>query len=224
MNDDLHRVTKLCIGWPWQPPMCWTKVMDNYLSIERPQNSFWVRGGGGTTARRHIEICEKGQEAGASHILILGADQIHPIDMIPRLIKRVEEDKCDVISASIPANGKPGKLRYFQRSGWVRSRSENRLVNLDVSKGELQKIATIGSGVLMFPTVALDDMMKPWFKDFCDPETLEFSGITDTEFVTALAFSTKMKIWVDTTIDVKHLLPMEVDGSFEERFNDWNTD
>ena len=220
MNNDLYQVTKLCIGWPWQPPMLWSKVVDNYLSLERPQNSFWVRGNGDCPARRHIDICEKAQEAGASHILILGADQIHPIDMIPRLIKRVEEDKCDVISASIPANGIAGKAKSFQRTGWIRDGTK--LVHLDPSAGDLQETATIGSGVLMFPTIALDSMMKPWFKDFRDPETLKFKGMTDSEFVLALAFCTKMKIWVDTTIDVKHLLPMEVDGSFEERFKDWN--
>lgn len=222
MNNDLHQVTKLCIGWPWEPPMIWTKVMDNFLSLERPQNSFWVRGEGWCPARRHIDICEKGQEAGASHILILGSDQIHPIDIIPRLIKRVEEDKCDVISASIPANGNVGKLRWFQRTGWVKDGYETAILN--PSKGELQEIATIGSGVLMFPTVALDSMPQPWFRDFCDPETLKFKGMTDTEFVTALAWSNKMKIWVDTTIEVRHLIPMEVDNTFEERFNDWNCD
>jgi len=220
MSDDLHQVKKLCIGWLWQPPMVWSKVMENFLSLERPQNSFWVRGEGDCSARRHIEVCEKARKGGASHVLLLGADQIHPTDMIPRLIKRVEEDKCDVISASIPCNGNSKDSKWFQRNGWKLDGTD--CVSIDPSDGELQEIAIIGSGVLMFPTVALDLMTQPWFKDFRDPFTLKCKNMADTEFVNALTWSTKMKIWVDMTIEVRHLLPMEVDNTFEERFKDWN--
>ncbi len=221
---DDHRVTKLCIGWNWQPPTIWTSVVNNFLTLQRPENSFWVRGDGWCSAKRHIHSCEKGIAGGASHVLFVGSDQIHPIDMIPRLISRVEQDGCDVISALVPMHGYSKKARYFQRTAWVQNES-GKLGDwdlIDPNKGDLQRITGIGSGVLMFPVSALRKVQKPWFKEHFDPITYERIGCMDTEFVHRLELEGGLKPWVDTTIKVKHWIPFPVDETFEKRFEDWN--
>jgi len=222
--DDLHRVTKLCIGWPWQPPTMWTRITNNYLSLQRPENSFWVRGLGWCPARRHIDICEKAISGEASHLLIIGADQIHPKDMIPRLIARIEDNGCDVISVPIPTNGNTDKIKYFQKCAWVQNKS-GKLGEwdlIDLSKGDLQQIKSIGSGVLMFPVSALNQIRKPWFKEHFDPLTYKRISCMDIEFAYRLECDAGLKVWTDTTIKVNHWIPFEVDETFEKRFEDWN--
>ena len=224
--DDLHQVTRLCIGWPWQPPTIWSKVVNNYLSLQRPENSFWVRGLGWCPARRHIEVCEKAIAGDASHILFVGSDQIHAIDMIPRLIARIEQDGCDVIAALVPLHGHSDKVRYFQRTAWVQNKS-GKLGDwdlIDPSKGDLQQIKSIGSGVLMFPVSALSQIQKPWFKECFDPLTYKRIPCMDIEFVYRLELEAGLKIWADTTINVKHWIPFPVDETFQKRFDDWNKD
>ena len=201
----------------------WSIVLENYLSLQRPENSFWVRGTGWCPARRHIDICEKAIIGGASHILIIGADQIHPVDMIPRLIDRVEQDGCDVISSLVPTNGHTDKVKYFQKCAWVQNES-GKLGDWDLifPTGDLMRITGIGSGVLMFPVSALERMKKPWFIEHFDKETYKPIYVMDTEFVHRLAVEAGLELWVDTTIMVKHYIPLAVDETFQKRFEDWN--
>lgn len=211
------KVEKLCIGWNWSSPFAWTKVVDNFLTLETPSDSFWVRGKGWCGARRHNNLCEQAKDS--SHILMIGCDQIHPVDMIPRLIERVENG-CDVITALVPANQNPGDANYFQKLAFIKDGEGFKVPDLTE---DLIEIDYIGSGVLMFPTSALSKIKKPWFKEtFSDIETYERTGYVDSQFVYRLKSEAGLKVWVDTTINVKHLIPFEVDETFEERFNDWN--
>lgn len=212
------KVTKLCIGWPWSSPFSWTQVVDNYLSLEIPCDSFWVRGKGWCGARRHINICEQAKDA--SHILIIGSDQIHPLDMIPRLIERVESG-CDVISVLVPANKAPEGSKYFQKLAFIEGKDGE--FSVPEFDKDLMEIDCIGSGVLMFPTTALDKIKRPWFQEtFSDIKSYERRPQVDSQFVWRLKKEANLKIWVDTTIDVKHLIPMQIDSTFEGRFDDWN--
>ena len=48
------------------------------------------------------------------------ADQVYEYDMIPRLINRIENDGCDVISAMVPTRGHVARMnmRPFQPMAW----------------------------------------------------------------------------------------------------------
>lgn len=169
------KVEKLAIGYPWVSQFLWTLFAENAMNLQRPANSRWFRGKGWCPARRHIDICEQAIKWEASHILILGADQIHPEDMIPRLIKRVEEDGCEVISALVPSRGNVPwmDMKPFQPMAWrwkngIKSKAyrgyekdKDMIETIKVSDGDIQKIDFIGSGVLMFPVDDLLMIPKP---------------------------------------------------------------
>lgn len=214
------KVEKLCIGYPWNSPFFWTRVMDNYLSLARPDNSFWVRGGGWCSARQHNHICEQAIEGNASHVLILGADQIHPVDIVLQLIAHIESG-IDVIASLVPANGKPDGLRFFERAAWKEDGIKH-FEKIDPDGQPVQEISCIGSGVLLFPAEALQTLQTPWFQEDIDQATYQRTPCMDSRFVWRLKHEAKVSIFVDTTINVKHLIPMEVDDTFKERFNDWN--
>jgi len=234
--DGKVKVDKLAIGYPWVSQFIWTFFAENAMNLQRPTNSRWFRGRGWCPARRHINICEQAVEWGASHILILGADQVHPEDMIPRLIKRVEEDDCEIITALVPARGNvvSMEMKPFQPMAWrwksnakprqYRSYDLDRdmLDVIDPKDGELQKLDFIGSGVLMFPVDDLLMMKKPWFYEEFDPERYMRKASMDTRFVGKLKMVSGGQVWVDTTIQVGHINPFIIDRTYQDRFEDWD--
>ena len=233
--DGRVKVDKLAIGYPWVSPFIWTFFAENAMNLQRPDNSRWFRGRGWCPARRHIDICEQAIEWGASHILIVGSDQVHPEDMIPRLIKRVEEDDCEVITALVPSRGHVPNvnMKPFQPMAWrFKSNTEPEFYKdmeqtgdmvevIDPKKGDLQEIDFIGSGVLMFPVDDLLMLPKPWFVEHFQPETMNRRACMDTRFVWELKSKAGAKVWVDTTIQVGHINPFVIDRTYQDRFGDW---
>lgn len=230
-----RKVEKLAICYPWVSPFIWTLFAENVLNLQKPENSRWFRGLGWCPARRHIDFCEKAIEWGASHILILGADQIYEYDMIPRLINRIEQNECDVIAAMVPTRGHVARMnmRPFQPMAWrfkegmqfkeYRGYEEDgdMIEVIDPKNGDLQKIDFIGSGVLMFPTDALNHIPKPWFAEKFTQDRMQRMASMDTRFVWELKSCAHLQCWVDTTIKVGHLNTFIIDDSFQYRFEDW---
>jgi len=234
--DGKVKVDKLAIGYPWVSQFMWTFFAENAMNLQRPENSRWFRGRGWCPARRHADICEQAVEWGASHILILGADQVHPEDMIPRLIKRVEEDDCEVVTALVPARGNVVKMKMkpFQPMAWRwKANTSPRMYRsydldrdmfevIDPKNGDLQQVDFIGSGVLMFPVDDLLMMEKPWFYEQFNEDDYKREASMDTRFVGKLKMVSGAKIWVDTTIQVGHINPFIIDRTYQDRFEDWD--
>jgi len=237
------KVEKLAICYGWTSPFMFTRFMDSGLNLQRPANSRWFRGIGWCPARRHIDFCQKAIKWGASHILILGTDQTFPEDMIPRLIERVEEDGCEVISALVPTRGyiermgmkpfqpvawrfKPfsgknipkGKIREYR--GFDLDGDMMEIIN--PADGDLQRIDCIGSGVLMFPVETLLALQKPWFSETFVVEDYRREASMDTRFVWNLKLQGGAQVWCDTTIKVGHLNIFEIDETYQDRFGDWD--
>ena len=233
--DGSVTVDKLAIGYPWVSPFIWTQFAENAMNLQRPENSRWFRGKGWCPARRHIDICEQAIKWGASHILIVGSDQVHPEDMIPRLIKRVEKDRCEVISALVPTRGHVPwvDMKPFQPMAWrFKDNTEMKVYRsydqdkdmveiIQPSDGELQEIDFIGSGVLMFPVDDLLMIPQPWFAETFHLESMRRRASMDTRFVWELKSKAGAKVWVDTTIKVGHINAMIVDETYQDRFGDW---
>lgn len=241
---------KLAVGVPWTSPFYWTEAHDAMLNLQRPggaRNAYgtiealevrFFRGKGWCPARRHGDICEQALAWGADLICIMGADQIHPDDTLVRLIDRWNEG-CDVISALVPARGYVGwqDMKPFQRMAWriagagaIGLDAVNALMDrhnevevIDPEAGALQRIHFIGSGVLLFSTAHLLMLARPWFSETFNPLTMQRLACMDTGFVWKLQTEAGAKVWVDTTIKVKHLHAFPVDETYAERFTDWMT-
>ena len=234
--DGKVKVDKLAIGYPWVSQFMWTLFSENALNLQRPENSRWFRGVGWCPARRHINICEQAIEWGASHILIVGADQVHPEDMIPRLIKRIEEDNCDAITALVPARGNvvSMKMKPFQPMAWRwKANTKSRVYRnydldrdmfevIDPKNGDLQPVDFIGSGVLMFSVDELLMLQKPWFYEEFSPDRYMRKASMDTRFVGRLKMEASARVWVDCTIQVRHINPFVIDRTYQDRFEDWD--
>lgn len=248
---------KLVVGTPWSSPFMYTRYVDAMLDLQRPGMARkpgairvyadgacseakerltveFVRGEGWCPARRHIHICEQALQRGADLICIVGADQVHPHDMLVRLIDRWNEG-YEIVSALVPARGyiEHMNMKPFQPMAWrippnedgdlrIRRKSAEELVRvIDVADGEMQRVNFIGSGVLMFHRDHLKALKPPWFFETVDNDTCQRLACMDTKFVWRLQMEAGAKVWVDTSIKVKHIHPFEIDDTFQHRFDDW---
>jgi hypothetical protein len=241
---------KLAVCTPWTSPFMWTAYVDSMLNLERPaearnvaalgrvepMETRFFRGAGWCPAKRHASACEAALAWGADLICIVGADQIYQPDMLRRLVARWEQG-CEVVAALVPARAFIGwqDMKPFQPMAWrlkpaagvdlvavnESMLTRNEVEVIDPAAGELQTVNFIGSGVLMFHRDHLAAMKRPWFSEAFDPETLERTASMDTRFVWRLQEEAGATVWVDTTIDVRHLHAFEIDRTFQDRFADW---
>lgn len=219
---------KLGVTTPWFSPMMWTEFVRNLsrLVARFDQGEVDVHFGRGIDpASRHTDCCLWAQKNGCDLTLFIGADQIHPLDMLNRLVKRFMETGGAAIAAPVPFRGYvEGKMdRPFQPMAW-RLKGEVtedayipellELVDVDAPP-EFEKIDVIGTGVLLFPTEALEKLALPWFIEARDPVTMQRISDTDTQFVWRLGQEAGLALWLDKTIDVKHLHAFQIDRTYQ---------
>jgi hypothetical protein len=238
---------KLAVGWPWSSAFSLTAWADAMLDLQRPSEARdslgrmqpvetrFFRGRGWCPARRHAHICEQALDWGADLILVVGADQVHPPDMLQRLIARWNQG-FEVVTALVPARGYVGwqEMKPFQPMAWrikpgasldmgslnALGAVPNEVEVIDPAAGEMQRVDFIGSGVLMFHRDHLLALKQPWFTETFDEE-FRRTACMDTKFVWRLQAEAGAEVWVDTTIKVKHLHVFEIDETYSGRFADW---
>jgi len=232
---------KLAVVTPWSSPFIWTKFCANVANMlasfrrDDWQAQFFM-GRGVDPAARHVDMIQQGLDWGADLICIVGADQVHPLDMLDRLVDRYFETGGGVISALVPFRGyvNTQQMKPFQPMGWRISANGHDLREfasmsaapdifkpIDPADGDLQRIDVIGSGVLLFDAETVTALQPPWFYYRRNPVTQQRVADMDTMFVWRLRVEVQAQVWVDTTIKVKHLHTFEIDDSFQDRFTDW---
>jgi hypothetical protein len=227
---------KLGVFWPWDSPFTFTGFTENILNLERPSGVEvrFFRAVGWCSARRHTDGYEKALAWGADLILCLGSDQTYPEDLLPRLLARFEETDGGVITALVPFRGfvKGQKMKPFQPLAWKLVGDGTRQFRgidldgdmtrqIDPGDGDLQRAHIIGTGVLLVHRDKVLAVKRPWFYDQVNKETLHLVSDMDAKFIWRLQTEAHAQVWVDTTINVKHLHVFPIDDTFQDRFEDW---
>jgi len=243
-------IKKLAVGFPWSSPFIWTDFVDGNMNLERPDGVSvrFFRGSGWCPARRHIHICEQALEWGADAICIIGSDQMHPEDMLVRLVDRYNQGH-EVVSAMVPSRGyfawqqmkpfQPMAWRFASKSfagkgnGTLKQDTKIREYRNLAKDGDMMEVIIpeegkdmercnfIGSGVLMFHVDHLLALEKPWFKETINPHDMQRLASMDTTFVWRLQMEAHATVWIDTTIKVKHVHSFQIDETYQDRFGDW---
>jgi len=218
---------RLAIVIPWGLDMIWRRTWETYDELEKPPNCKLIFGTGRTPDRRHEIGCEEALKWNATHILILGGDQVYPEpDMIKKMFAWMQSGNLEqwmrrkqVVNCLIPIRGhRPGQgTRPFQPIGMMLHPDNGEQVPITRDSGAIVKAEIIGTGAMMFEADILDEMKKPWFGDQFIPGTNEVKIMQDVAFVNRL---NKMgcQVWCDTQIIVKHLGVLEIDDSYQWRF------
>lgn len=221
------KTIKLAIMIPWGLDMIWRRTWETYEELEKPPNYKLIFGTGRTPDRRHEIGCEEALRWGATHILILGGDQVYPEkDMIKRLFEWIKYSNLDewmnrkqVVNCLVPIRGhRPGQgTRPFQPIGMTIDTETQEQVPITRDTGPIVKVEVIGTGVMLFEADILRSMPKPWFGDQFVPGTNDVRKMQDVAFVEKLNNS-GAQVWCDTQIIVKHLGVLEIDDSYQSRF------
>ena len=227
--------------YPWASPFMWTACVDSMLNLRHPQDTDvrFFRGAGWCSASRHLRGCRAAVEWGADYIVILGSDQVYEPDLLERLMARIDEG-YDCVAAMVPARCYVGwqEMRPFQPMAW-RFKTTAQLGGPRAYRGmmadadmvevvepdptqPMQRIHFIGSGVLLFPVDVLLALREPWFYETFDPVTYDRIASMDTKFVWRLQTEGMADLWLDTSIEVKHIHPFEIDRTYQHRFGDWS--
>lgn len=230
--NNINKPKKIAVCTAWGSPFCWTKPVYNMANLLRPEgvDVLFLPGFGWCPARRHMQGVEQALKWGATHICFLGADQLHPRDILLKFTKHVM-DGWPVVCARVPARGKPKSAhitKSFQEIAYkwkkdikVKEFSDDALELVKEEDGPLQEIGVIGTGAIMFDVNLLRSLKKPWFKEFfSDREKYERHLMMDTMFVYRLGTEANARILCDLTIKILHLDVFPIDPSFGDKFDD----
>jgi len=236
-----NKPKKIAVCTTWGSPFTWTVPAYNMANLIRPEgvDVLYLPGHGWCPARRHMYGIERALEWGASHICFLGPDQLHPFDILLKFTKHLM-DGWPAVAARVPIRGW-GKLQEkpFTKMAWKwrfpddpkrRTFTLNDLTEVDPKDGDLQEIAVVGSGALIFDVACLKSMKKPWFYERMrknDQEMYEAYDrlpIMDTTFCYRLATEGTARILCDLTINAKHIDAFAIDETYGDRFPDWPKD
>lgn len=218
---------KLAIVIPWGLDMIWRRTWETYDELEKPRKCKLIFGTGRTPDRRHEIGCEEALRWGASHILILGGDQVYPEkDMIKKLVEWMEVTDLDqwmkrkqVVNCLVPIRGhRLGQgTRPFQPIGIKIDTETQEQEPITRDDPPIVKAEIIGTGVMLLEADILRGMEKPWFGDHFVSGTNDVRKMQDVAFVEKLN-DMGCQVWCDTQIVVKHLCVLEADDSYMWRF------
>lgn len=233
---DILRPKKLAVCTAWGSPFAWTHAAYNMANLNRPKgvDVKFFPGFGWCPARRHLDGVERALKWGATHVCFLGADQLHPLDVLEKLCEHLSNG-YPVAAGLVPSRGwVKGLDKPFQKIGYkVKDKYRHQVSALKFSTEYLElvdikkdypyvEIMSTGSGVIAFDINLLDNMEKPWFFENIDyPDKFDRSASMDTTFVWRLNTEAGGKTICDLTIDVAHMDVFPIDESYGDRFMDW---
>ncbi len=174
-------------------------------------------------------------------ICIFGADQVPPPDMLEKLYALFCE-KGHAVCALVPSRGyfennngskpfqplawrwkdtKLGEDGKIERKVYHGQGLDPGMIELIKQDGTVQPCHIIGSGCIMFHRDHLLALKKPWFSESFDRETYKREATMDTRFSWRLIAEAGTMLWCDTSIKIGHVHDMVIDGTFQNRFDDW---
>ena len=224
---------KLAVIVPWDSMFIWTIPAFNMMNWERPEDyevKFFM-GVGWCPAARHNDGVAKAQDWKADLIMFNGGDHLCPKDIIPRMIKRMEEG-WDMVQAVVPsrgvcgASGVPFSGMSYKIVGPLpqenpltcASRDSVEVITHDM---EPQQTHICGTGNIMMKSEIFDGLEKPYFEEHIkkDGKYTRYA-IQDSHFVYRCTLLSGARLFCDTSIKLVHLDVFGIDDTYSERFKD----
>lgn len=223
---------KIGIITAWDSPFVFTAPMFNMLNWERPEGFEYnhIMGAGWCPAARHNDGVAKAQDWGADLIMFNGADHLCPKDIIPRMLKRIDEG-WDMVQAIIPSRGMCGATSTpFQSISFkvVGPLTENFITNCPpgsiqvlTEKDEPQQSHICGTGDIMMKAEIFDGLERPYFEEHIKKDKMYGrEAVQDSMFVSRCTVHGSAKLFCDTSIRLIHLDVFGADETYQERFAD----
>jgi len=234
----IYRPKKIAVCIPWGSPFMWMHTAFNLMNLNRPKGVEikFFNGFGRDPAGRHMWSIKMALKWGATHACFLGADQLHPLDILEKFCVHIENG-WSVATAMVPIRGVVavrGVEKPFQKVAW-KWKDPNKpkpeglptiydMELVDPADGPLQEVVILGSGAMLFDINLLHAMKKPWFKEEEANENSHRAAKMDTTFVWRLVREAGARMLCDLTVDIQHLDVFPIDESYGDRFSDWTAE
>jgi hypothetical protein len=200
-----ERLKKFAIGFPLVDREVPVPFFTSFICADKPPqytvlvpefpHGRWAE----SIANARNSLVFQALSIGASHILMCDTDQIYPKDTIPKLLSH----GVDICSARVHSRWVPfAPVLYRGELGKYQYVSDDEMYS-----GDLIEIDATGTGCLLINMEVFDKIDPPWFK---------FTNIRERPVGEDIYFCSKareagIKIYADTSIDVKHLATIEID-------------
>jgi hypothetical protein len=227
---------KIGIITAWDSPFVFTAPMFNMLNWERPEGYKinHIMGVGWCPAARHNDGVAKAQDWGADLIMFNGADHLCPKDILPRMLKRLNEG-WDIVQAMIPSRGICGASQIpFDAISYkiAGNLPENYMVNCPresmkilTYKDEPQESSICGTGDILMKAEILDGLERPYFEEHIKRDKMfGREAIQDSTFVSRCTIHGGARLFCDTSIKLIHIDIFGIDETYSERFMDKRVD
>lgn len=194
----------------------------------------FIQGNGWCPANRHNMALAQAINWGAHAMVFMGPDHWVEEDCLVKLIGHLD-DGWDMAAGWVPSRGIVGiDKRPYPYLAYKLKDPDNYIPDkfavlhyndkdyeIVTTGAESQEIHIIGSGILMFKVDVVKDMKKPWFGELTQrDEYYSRWPVQDSHFTYRCTVEGGHRLWLDTTIEAKHLDVFAIDETFEERFKD----
>jgi hypothetical protein len=188
-------------------------------------------GVGWCPAARHNDGVAKAQEWGADLIMFNGGDHLCPKDIIPRMLKHIN-DGWDMVQAMIPSRGVVGydgtpfnAISYKVVGPMPKANAilyaPPDSIEIITYKDEPQQTHICGTGNILMKSEILDGMEQPYFEEFIKKDNRYGRWcVQDSNFVYRCTVESGARLLCDTTLKLIHLDVFGIDETYTERFKD----
>lgn len=229
------RKVRIAVCIPWDTPFMWMVPAFNMMNWDRPQDSevAFFPGVGWCPAARHNDAVAKAQAWGADIIMFNGGDHACPLDILTRMLARINEG-WDMVHAMPPSrgvvgfDGTPFKAISYKLKNNCSPPLEQAVLNMPQGGSEIisyddepQETHICGTGNLMMKAEILDGMERPYFTEFIKQDG-KYSRwfVMDSNFVYKCTILGGARMFCDTSIKIVHLDCFGIDDTYTERFKD----
>jgi len=194
---------KLGIGIPTNFPFVASSFFDSFIQMDRP-SFVYIPAKNGDIAGMRNQIVGQALQMGCTHLLMMDADQVYPVDTIPRLLAH----NLPIVHASVHRRYPPFDSILYQGdlNGYTNK--------TDFTDGDLVEVSACGTGCVLYHTKVFQEMEPPWYEFVPNPNKEKGGTVGEDIWFCEKVRKLGYKVMVDTSIKVGHLTLFNVDDAF----------
>jgi len=195
-------------------PLSWTHVpvafFESFIQIEKPNFTYLPAHNGPVDGLRNY-IIEQAIVTGCSHVLLMDADQIYPVDTITRLLSHRLPVVHGMVFRRYPNFDNllfKGEINHYT----------NMMEGVDYTDGDLVEVDAIGTGCALYDVRVFLDIEQPWFEFIPNPDTEKGGVVGEDIWFAQKLHKAGYKIYCDTGVKIGHLTMFTIDENFSRLY------
>ena len=190
---------KIAVGIPWNMNMTYARFFDAWNMLEKPKGLEVIRAIMGPLHDMRNSMVMTAMNLGASHLLMVDADMVFPLDLINRLIAH-----------DLPIVGALTFSRWYPHGPIMYQKAEDESLEavIDYPKDQLFRVEATGTGCLLMNMEVFTIIDYPWFMFSYDEKSGKTKG-EDLHFCQK-AREAGFSIHVDTATKTGHITEIEI--------------